>query len=50
MPGKTDRRRTTVYFDREVYRRLKVYCAEKDISNISDVVNAAVQQFLSGKR
>jgi hypothetical protein len=50
MPAKPpEKRRTTIAFDKETYKRLRIYCIEKEVA-LSDAVNAAVQYFLSSKR
>lgn len=41
----TERRRTTVYFEPEMFKRLNVYCAQHDLE-ISQVVGEAVEAFL----
>jgi hypothetical protein len=41
----TERRRTTVYFEPELFKRLNVYCAQQDLE-ISQVVGEAVEAFL----
>jgi hypothetical protein len=46
--GGTERRRTTVYFDPALAKRLNVYCAQHDLE-MSQVVGEAVEALL-GKR
>jgi hypothetical protein len=46
--GGTERRRTTVYFDPELAKRLNVYCATHDLE-MSLVVGEAVEALLSKK-
>lgn len=43
----TERRRTTVYFEPELFKRLNVYCAQQDVE-ISQVVGQAIEAFLRG--
>jgi hypothetical protein len=44
----TERRRTTVYFEPELARRLNVYCAQHDLE-MSQVVGEAVEALLGKK-
>lgn len=41
----SERRRTTVYFEKEVFRRLNVYCANHDLE-MSEVVGKAVEAWV----
>ena len=42
---KPDRRRTTVYMDMSLARKLAAHCAENDL-DMSDAVNAALRSYL----
>jgi len=45
----SERRRTTVYFEPELARRLNVYCAHHDLE-MSQVVGEAVEAWLRGNQ
>lgn len=43
-----EKRRTTIHFDAEVSRKLRIYCAAED-KELSQVTSKAVAEFLSNK-
>jgi len=44
-PAPEERKPVNMYFDRELHRRLKIYCATNE-KNVSEVVQALVREFL----
>lgn len=44
----SERRRTTIYFDAETAKNLRIYCAAED-RELSEVTSQAVAEFLSNK-
>lgn len=43
-----ERRRTTIYFNADTAKKLRIYCAAED-REMSEVTNQAVAEFLSNK-
>lgn len=42
----SERRRTTIYFEPETFKRLKVYCAMEDVE-MSETANKAIEHYLN---